>query len=138
MPDLQVKRCSKCNGPMELNGALSNPLQSDKSLHFDRMVTLKSELSAREQAPGQPSQRLSRRQGSVCATVTDVLAIAAEPMRVRDIHKAVEELLGRPVSYSSIKEALSAHTRGGDQRFTRSRRGHYQLRTQRSAVAEFR
>jgi hypothetical protein len=42
---------------------------------------------------------------------------------VSEIHAAVEQLLGEPVAYSSVKEALSAHTRGGDRRFRRICRG---------------
>jgi hypothetical protein len=48
-------------------------------------------------------------------------------MRVCEIHMAVKQLLGSPVAYSSVKEALSAHTRGADRRFTRLRRGYYEL-----------
>jgi hypothetical protein len=51
-------------------------------------------------------------------------------MRVRDIHTVVEDLLGGHVAYSSVKDALSAHTRGADHRFRRNRHGYYQLRTQ--------
>jgi hypothetical protein len=63
----------------------------------------------------------------VLAAVTSVLATAVEPRRVRDIHTAVEELLGEPVPYSSVKDALSAHTERSDQRFRRTRRGCYGL-----------
>ena len=48
-------------------------------------------------------------------------------MRVSEIHAAVEELLGESVAYSSVKEALSAHARGGDRRFRNTRRGCYEL-----------
>ena len=48
-------------------------------------------------------------------------------MRISEIHTAVEQLLGEPISYSSVKEALSAHTRGRGQRFRRTCRGCYEL-----------
>jgi hypothetical protein len=48
-------------------------------------------------------------------------------MRVSEIHIAVEQLLGSPVAYSSVKEALSAHTRVADRRFKRLRHGYYEL-----------
>jgi hypothetical protein len=48
-------------------------------------------------------------------------------MRVSEIHAAVEQLLGEPVSYTSVKEALSAHTRDRDRRFRRPCRGCYEL-----------
>lgn len=57
----------------------------------------------------------------------DLLATVVEPMRVRDIPAIVEKSLGRPVAYSSVKETLSAHTRGANRRFRRTRRGHYKL-----------
>jgi len=115
---------------MELNGALSNPLQSHKDLHLEGLEAVKSEALGRESGPNRPSKGISRRQGSILAAVTSLLATAAEPMRVRDIHTAVEELFGAHVAYSSVKDALSAHTRGPDQRFRRNRHGYYQLRTQ--------
>jgi hypothetical protein len=49
-------------------------------------------------------------------------------MPVSEIHTAVEQLVGEPVPYSSLKEALSAHTQGGDGRFRRIRRGWYETR----------
>ena len=108
---------------MELDGALSNPIASDKRLRMARLAAAKSDISIREPAPDQVQRRLPRRQGPVLATVTGVLGLASTPMRVSEIHTAVEQLLGEPISYSSVKEALSAHTRGRDQRFRRTRRG---------------
>jgi hypothetical protein len=43
------------------------------------------------------------------ATITQVLQFANDqPMRVKDIHTACEELLGGPVSYRSLKACLAA------------------------------
>jgi hypothetical protein len=55
------------------------------------------------------------------------LGDAAEPMRVREICAAVEELLGERVPDSSVKDALSAHSGRADHRFRRTRRGCYEL-----------
>jgi len=63
----------------------------------------------------------------VSAAVTSVLEIVGRPMQVCEVDAAVERLLGRPVSYSSVKEGLSSHSRGGDQRFRRIRRGWYEF-----------
>jgi hypothetical protein len=112
---------------MELNGALSNPLASDKHLQMVRLAVLKSDISIGEWVSDRPSQRLPRRQGSVLAAVTSILENSAEPMRVRDIHRAVEALLGGPVPYSSAKDALASHAHGEDRRFRRTRRGSYEL-----------
>jgi hypothetical protein len=61
------------------------------------------------------------------AAVTSVLGAAADPLRVRAIHAAVEGLLGERVPYSTVKDALSAHSGRGDRRFCRTRGGCYEL-----------
>ena len=48
-------------------------------------------------------------------------------MRAREIHLAACELHGGDLLWPSVKDALSAYTRGGDRRFHRLRRGLYQL-----------
>jgi hypothetical protein len=61
------------------------------------------------------------------AALTIVLGTAAEPLRVRAIHASVEELLGEPIPYSTVKDALSAHSGRSDHRFCRARGGCYEL-----------
>ena len=112
---------------MELNGALSNPLVRGKPLELGRLAVLKKKLLARESARGEPLRRLPRRQGSVLAAVTRVLELAREPMMMSDIHEAVKRVLDDSVPLSTVKDALSAHTVGGDQRFKRVRHGIYEL-----------
>jgi hypothetical protein len=112
---------------MELNGALSNPLASDKRLQMARLATVKNDISIRELVSDQLSERLPRRQGSILAAVASILETAAEPLPVRDIHTTVEELLGEPVPYSTMKDALSTHSGRGDHRFRRTRHGRYEL-----------
>jgi hypothetical protein len=112
---------------MELNGALSNPLTSDKNLQIERVVVTKAALLKRKRAPNRPDPRLPRRQGTVVTAATRVLAGAEQPLRVREIHATVEELLGAPVPYSTVKEALSAHARTEGGRIRRIRRGYYEL-----------
>jgi hypothetical protein len=112
---------------MELYGALSNPLTSHKPLHTGRLAALKAELLERERGADQLSRRLPGRQGSVVATVTKALELANQPMRVAEIHAAVDDILSAPVSYSAVKEALRAHARGSNPRFRRLRHGVYEL-----------
>jgi hypothetical protein len=69
----------------------------------------------------------SRRPGWVLTAVVQVLADQEEPMRAKDIHIAVEALVGEPVSWSSIKGALADHTSGSSRRFVRVSRGRYVL-----------
>ena len=59
-------------------------------------------------------------------TVIRVLKQAGNPMQVREIHAATCELLGKPLLWKSVKEALAAHTDGPKPRFERVRRGYYQ------------
>jgi hypothetical protein len=91
-------------------------------------VRLRGRLAGREAAalPARPALR--RRQGSVLDAVTDVLERAGRPLRVRDIHTRVEGLLGAPIPFSSVNEALSTHA-GLDQRFRRLRYGVYDRRS---------
>ncbi|MGA8364023.1 MAG: hypothetical protein WB709_05835 [Solirubrobacteraceae bacterium] len=67
------------------------------------------------------------RWGWVLAAVTEVLRAAGEPMRTRMIHAAVEELVGEPVSWSSVKNCLASDVGGRSPRFERVGRGLYRL-----------
>lgn len=55
------------------------------------------------------------------------MADHGEPMRVKDIHAAVEAALGEPVATSSIKTALVANASGPSQRLVRVAPGRYVL-----------
>jgi hypothetical protein len=77
-------------------------------------------------------QRVPPRRPPVLETVTSVLELAGKPMRASEIHAAVAELLGQSISWSSVKAILSAHTIGCDRRFSRSRRGYYELTAERT------
>ena len=57
--------------------------------------------------------------------VTDVLELAGGPLRVREVHAAVEKLFGQRVPFSSVNEALSTHSAGHRARFRRIRYGTY-------------
>ena len=48
-------------------------------------------------------------------------------MRAREIHTAVQQLVGEPLLWTSVKAALAAHASGRDPRFRRIRRGCYQI-----------
>jgi hypothetical protein len=59
--------------------------------------------------------------------IVHVLADRDEPMRVKDIHTAIEAALGEPVAASSIKTALLANAKGPSQRLVRVAPGRYAL-----------
>jgi len=113
---------------MELSGALSNPFARSKSLLkrvFELHATLLRQAS---ETPREPRAAPAKAAAPVLEAVTHVLEGASCAMRTIEIHAAAEELLGRPLLRSSVRGILSSHTLGGDHRFTRLRRGVYQLR----------
>jgi hypothetical protein len=67
---------------------------------------------------GQP---LRRRQGALLDAVITVLELAGCPLRVREVHAAVEEFYGEKVPFSSVNEALSTQARRDGGRFRRVR-----------------
>jgi hypothetical protein len=72
--------------------------------------------------------RPTHRPGWVLAAVTEALENSAEPMRATAIHAAVEELLGEPVAWSSVKNGLASNISGKSPRFERVGRGRYRIR----------
>lgn len=97
---------SYLNAVVELSGALLNPRLQ---LELRRLARLREQLAERETAPARLDRPLRRRQGSILEAVTNVLEQAGRPLRVRDVHASVEELLGAPIPFSSVNEALSTH-----------------------------
>jgi hypothetical protein len=113
---------------MELNGALSNPFAKDKSLLIRLCALQRTLLQKAAEAPLRPRPRPAwPRRSPVLDTVTRVLECAERPMRACEIHVAACELHGGTLRWRSVKDALSAYTRGGDRRFSRLRRGVYEL-----------
>lgn len=68
-----------------------------------------------------------RRPGWVVDALVQVLCSRGEPMRAREIHAAVEAMLGEAVAWSSVKGALASNVSGSSQRFVRVARGRYVL-----------
>jgi hypothetical protein len=57
--------------------------------------------------------------------IEQVLREAIGPMRARDIHAEVEQLLGQPVPTSSVKNWLAKHVQGDRALVVRLGRGRY-------------
>jgi hypothetical protein len=108
---------------MELNGALWNLYIEG---HLPKVAALHKRLLARVPGTGVVGRPLRRRQGALLDAVTAVLERAGCPLRVREVHAAVEELYGERVPFSSVNEALSTHARGDGGRFRRVRYGPYE------------
>ena len=68
--------------------------------------------------------------GVVQRAVVKVLAAADQPMRLRDIYSAVEDLLGRTVSKESVSWCLRTSRTGQGPGFERVAYGYYRLAPQ--------
>jgi hypothetical protein len=117
--------CSK-DERIGLLGALAN----QDILQRLQQLSDKLDQLASSKARPRRSRRHNRvlRPGSVLVAVTQVLAAAEGPMPVCAISKAVSDLLGLPVSRSSVKNCLARQAQGERGRFARTDRGHYQIR----------
>jgi hypothetical protein len=111
---------------MELSGTLSNPFERDKTL-LKGLVGLRQVLLRQAVETPREPRPAPRTAAPVLEAVTLVLERASMPMRTIEIHGAAETLLGRSLLRSSVIGILSAHTLGNAHRFTRIRRGLYQL-----------
>lgn len=69
----------------------------------------------------------THRPGWVLTAVTEVLEAAKEPMQARTIYVAVVELLGEPVSWSSVRNCLASDISGKSPRFERVGHGRYRM-----------
>ena len=95
----------------------------------ERLGRVRSEIQslAAETVPGGASkERMRKPWAQVSTAIQSVLSSAGE-LRARDIHAAVEKVLGEDVSVSSVKNCLATHSRGTDQMFVRTGRGRYRL-----------
>ena len=112
------------NRGMELTGALWNLSNQGR---LPRLAALHKRLLASVPETEVVGRPLRRRQGALLDAVTTVLERAGSPLRVRQVHAAVEELYGEPVPFSSVNEALSSHANGYGGRFRRVRYGTYDM-----------
>ena len=120
---------------MDLTGHRSNPPRALEALLEGRLddrgacagAEDRSDSGAAEQA-GSPIGSRHRRHDWVLEAVLGVLAERSEPMRARDVHGAVEALLGEPVRWGSVKKCLSSNVTGTSPRFVRVARGLYAIR----------
>jgi hypothetical protein len=111
---------------IEVLGTYSNPdLQGSLSRLAGKLATVRANGRPRRQPA--TCRRRPRRPGWVLKAVVQVLADRSDAMPVRDIHEAVEAMLGEPVAKSSIKTALASHVGGPSPRFARVAPGRYVL-----------
>lgn len=110
---------------VELTGALSEPVHLPGASRLSRLA-LRLRSSPGRSRPRERGE-LPERQ-PVLNAVTTVLERRQQPMRGMEILRAVEQLLDRPVSGSSVRNCLSDHVDGEQARFERVSRGRYRAR----------
>jgi hypothetical protein len=111
---------------MQATQVLSNQeVQSSLSHLAKKLARLRASDAPR---PTIETRRLrARRPGWVRGSIVRVLADRVEPMRIAEIHAAVEALIGEPVSLDSVSWVLYSDVRGPGPRFNRIARGRYVL-----------
>jgi hypothetical protein len=112
---------------MALAKLLSNPVGPLKTL-LDRACWGAKDAASLVDGPARsdsarPIGVRHRKAGWVVEAVALVLADRDEPMRAKEVHAAVEALLGEPVRWTSVKSALARDS----SRFERVARGCYRL-----------
>jgi hypothetical protein len=111
---------------MDLIGVLSNhDLQGSLGRVAEKLATVRAGGTPLRVVPGQ--RRRTRRPGWVIDALVQVLGGRGEPMRAREVHTAVEAMLGEAVAWSSVKGALASNVSGSSPRFVRVARGRYVL-----------
>lgn len=106
---------------VELNGALSNPSNWDEWDRFRKFLDTILTKSRRGRKKTEPLARA----GDIKAAVIRSLELTDQPMRLRDIHAACEEHLGKSVRYETVKDCVHKHSRGPSPLFMRVGRGRY-------------
>ncbi len=111
---------------VDLTGVLSN---HDLQGSLGRLAKKLRAVRAGGEPQRQPTtcRQRPRRPGWVLPAIVEVLTDRKEPMRAKDIHAAVEAMVGGSVARSSVKDALASNVLGESPRFVRIARGRYTL-----------
>jgi hypothetical protein len=109
---------------MELNGALSNP---HKRLGWAKLEKALTRARAKK-LDRDPSPEPPARAGATKQAVMRALELADHPLRLKEIHQACEDQLGRPISYDTVKDCVHKHARGPKAILARVNHGTYTRR----------
>ena len=112
---------------VELNGALSNPLVNGKSPLIE-LSALYHKLLARKKTRPKKPRVIKPRVGLITETVYLVLSEAGRSMRAKDIQLACQEHLGHEISWSTVKDCLSEHSKGPSSKYLKVGYGRYMVR----------
>jgi hypothetical protein len=120
------RSCSGFSSEVHLLGLYSNhDLQAALGRLAKKLAAVRAKGGPRR--PLTSCRQRSRRPGWVLDAIVRVLTDRGEPMRAKDIHTAVEALVGERVPLPSVKGALAKHVTGSSARFVRVARGRYAL-----------
>ena len=126
MPDSRTQRAPTTGlSGVRLRGALSN---FGTQQRLERLNELRKRLLAKVGASPREIQTLKPRGGEIQKAVIATLTAASEPMRVKDVHAAVEQVLAAAISKDSVNSCLSTGARGNAPRFERTQEGWYRLK----------
>jgi len=98
-------------------------------VHYSNRSSLSQAPAPPRRKRGSPARLNPKRRGATIAAITEVLREAGQPVRVSEIYRLAEVALGRPLSYKTLKDSLSAHAHSQRPRFRQVRRGWYELAT---------
>jgi hypothetical protein len=117
---------------MELNGALSNPFQRDKSLLPNVSNLYHRALSRPKTSSNTPNTAKRDHTLALRSAITEVLAEAGSDLRLSEIHKRVEKQLATTVSRTRFKDYVNDQSRGTHPLLERLGYGRYRLRSESS------
>ena len=117
---------------MDLTGHHSNPRAPLEALFDGESCTAEARPDAGGAAqpraprdPGEPVGAKHPRQRRIIDAISRVLRDVGDPMHARDVHAQVEEILGEPVRWATVKATLAGNLDGPAPRFVRVARGRY-------------
>jgi HB1, ASXL, restriction endonuclease HTH domain len=119
---------------MDLTGQHSNPAGPLRAVLAWAATVSEGRDSTAKPAPRIEPKRAAgaigashQRHDWVVAAVISVLEMHPGPMHAREVHRAVEAMMGRPVRWASVKACLAVNVAGTAPRFVRVARGQYRL-----------
>lgn len=86
------------------------------------------------ESPGDAVGSMHPRRGRVIEAIAQVLRDGGSPLQARTVHAQVEDLLGEPVRWATVKASLAGNLNGSTPRFVRVARGRYGLPQRRGGA----
>ena len=110
---------------VEENGALLNRHHQGRLAAARRLVRA---IAGRPEPETQSQSQIPARAGAIQRAVIQALAEADRPLRAREVHAAAQELVGKPLSWNTVKDCLHKTARRSDNLIERVAHGCYRHR----------